>query len=129
MDYKGTIIEESLKDKKVLDKVRILKTEVEKVTEQHHTPNLKRWTLHLVEISEGNADDVARDLSMSIDDSKRNGNWYADFKNDSIHYIVFPGRVFKVDRNRKKEYDEARKYGISLGIPEHQLDFSKNVVV
>lgn len=38
MDYKGVIIEESLKDKSVLDKVKILRTKEEPVTEGDQTP-------------------------------------------------------------------------------------------
>jgi hypothetical protein len=36
-------------------------------------------------------------------------------------------KVFKVNRESKEEYDEVTKYGVSLGIPEYQLDFSPKV--
>jgi hypothetical protein len=29
-----------------------------------------------------------------------------------------------IDRKSKEQYDEAKRYGISLGIPEYQVDFA-----
>jgi len=124
MNYQGVIIEESLEDKKVLGKIRILATKIEQVTEKHKTPWIKQWTLHTVEITENEADNVAEEISKSLD-SKH--NWYADFKNETTHYIIFRNRVFKIDRTKKEQYDEATRYGISLGIPDYQVDFSPHI--
>ena len=122
--YKGTIIEESLENKAVLQKVNILKTKVEKVVEKHQTPWLKQWTLHIVEIPENQADFIAQELSQSLDSEH---NWYADFKNNDFHYIIFRNKVFKVDRSNKEQYNEVSKYGVSLGIPDYQLTFSPDI--
>jgi hypothetical protein len=124
MNYKGVIIEESLADNDVLDNVKILETKVEAVTEQHKTPWLKQWTLHTVEIPEIEAEDIAGEISHALDPEH---NWYADFKNEEYHYIIFRDKVFKVDRTRKDQYDEVTKYGVSLGIPDYQLDFSPDI--
>ena len=124
MTFRGVIIEESLEDKKVLGKIRILATKIEQVTEKHKTPWIKQWTLHTVEITENEADNVAEEISKSLD-SKH--NWYADFKNETTHYIIFRNRVFKIDRTKKEQYDEATRYGISLGIPDYQVDFSPHI--
>ncbi len=123
-NYRGVVIEESLEKKDILQKLKIIKTKVEKVTREHKTPWIKQWTLHTVEIPEKQADKVAKELSKSFD-SKH--NWYADFKTDRVHYIIFCNKVFKVDRSKKEEYAEATKYGISLGIPDYQVDFSPDI--
>lgn len=123
MKYKGVIIEESLKGEGVLEIVGIIKTKVEPVTEHHKTPWLKQWTLHTVEIEQDKADEVAELLSKSLD----NNYWYADFKNDKFHYIVFPNKVFKIDRSKPKQYEEATKHGLGLNIPDYQLDFSPHI--
>jgi hypothetical protein len=123
-NFIGVIIEESLENKDVLGKVKIIETNIEQVTEKHKTPWIKQWTLHTVEISGNQADIVAEELSKSLDSEH---NWYADFKNDKTHYIIFHGRVFKIDRASKEQYDEAAKYGISLGIPDYQVDFSPHI--
>ena len=124
MAYIGTIIEESLENKDVLKKVKILKTKVEIVKEKHQTPWIKQWTLHTVEIEENQAENIANELSKALD-SKH--DWYADFKNDATHFIIFRNKVFKIDRTSKEQYDEATKYGISLGIPDYQVNFSPDV--
>ncbi len=121
MDYQGVIIEESLEDKSVLKEVQILSTKVEQVVEKHKTPWLLQWTLHTVEIPENQADDIAEKISSALE---KEHSWYADFKNEKYHYIIFRDKVFKVERGDKAQYDEVVKFGISLGIPEYQLDFS-----
>ena len=124
MNFKGVIIEESLENKEILKKVKIIKTNTEEVTEEHKTPWIKQWTLHDVEIEQGKAEEIAEELSLALD-SKH--NWYADFKNNAVHFIIFRNKVFRMDRTSKKQYDKAREYGISLGIQEYQVDFSPHI--
>ena len=121
MNYKGVIIEESLGRKDVLREVKILETKVEAVTEEYKTPWLKQWTLHTVEIPEDKVDEIARMVSKDLDTKD---SWYGDFKNDKYHYIVYRGKVFKVDLQNPLEYKSAKEYGIALGIPEYQVDFA-----
>jgi len=121
MDYQGVIIEESLENKDILKDVKISDMKVEEVTEEHKTPWIKQWTLHTVEITENQADSVAEKISKALDSEH---SWYADFKNDTHHYIIFRDKVFYIDRKSKEQYDEAKHYGISLGIPEYQIDFA-----
>lgn len=128
MNYKGVIIEESLDDKRVLKMAKILKTRIEKVVEKHKTPWLKRWTLHTVLIDTDNADFIATEISRSFDYSHGSA-WYVDFKNDKTHYIIFKGKVFKINRSKLGEYQAATDYGVSLGIPNYQVDFAPNVKI
>lgn len=121
--FAGVIIEESLENKSVLNKVKILSTKIEKVLEKHKTPWLSQWTLHNVEIPENKAEEIAEDISKSLDRS-HGGSWYADFKNDKTHFIIFRNKIFKIERTSREQYEEATRYGISLGIPEYQVDFS-----
>jgi len=121
-DFIGVIIGESLSDKLILNKVRIISTRVEKTTERHRTPWLKQWTLHTVEVPESIAPDMAGEISKSLDYS-HGTSWYADFKNSRKHFIIFKGRIFCIDRKSREQYEEARKYGLSLGIPPYQVDF------
>lgn len=121
-DFKGVIIAESLEKKDVLNNIKIITTKIEKVTPEHKTPYLKKWTLHTVEIPEAQADEIAEELSSSLDSS--HGDWYADFNNDYFHYIIFYHKVFKIERSKPEQYKKAVKYGLSLGIPEYQLEFT-----
>ena len=124
MNYTGVIIEESLENKDVLQDVKISSTKVEEVTQEHKTPWIKQWTLHTVEIPENQADKVAEKLTKALDSEH---SWYADFKNDSFHYIIFCDKFFKIDRSKKEQYDDVVKFGLSLGIPDYQLDFSPHI--
>lgn len=125
-NYKGVIIEESLEDNSILKDIKIIKTKVEKVTPKHKTPWISKWTLYSIEIPEKNVKEIAEKISKVLD-SKH--NWYADFKNNKFHFIIFKNKVFCIDIYNKERYDQAKKYGISLGIPEYQVDFHPEVEV
>lgn len=125
MTFSGVIIEESLADNSVLSDVNIISTKVEPLTEKHKTPWAKQWTLHTVEIPEEKAAEVADKISKVLD---KTHDWYADFKNETEHYVIYTDKVFHItDRTDKKQYDEATTYGISIGIPDYQVDFSSHL--
>lgn len=125
MNFKGVIIEESLADTSVLNDVKILSTKIEPVTDKHKTPWVTRWTLHAVEIPAERATEIAEKISGALD---REHNWYADYETDSEHYVVYRDKIFHItDRSDKKQYDAATAYGISIGIPAYQVDFSPQV--
>lgn len=125
MNFEGIIIEESLTDTSVLKDVKILSTKVEPVTEKHKTPWVKQWTLHTVEVPANKAAEVAEKISKVLD---KEHDWYADFKTETQHYVIYTGKVFHItDRSDKKQYDEATEYGISIGIPDYQVDFSPHL--
>lgn len=125
-NYQGVIIEESLENKEILKKIKIISTKVAPVTKRDQTPWINQWTLHTVEIPENEANNIAEEISESLERA-HGGSWYADFKNDTHHYIIFRDRIFYIDRKSKKQYDEAKHYGISLGIPEYQVNFHPEV--
>lgn len=126
MNYKGVIIEESLKNKSVLKGVKILSTKIEPVTEADKTPWLLQWTLHTVEVPEDFAESFAEKVKQALE--TEHTAWYADFKNDTTHFIIFPGKIFQVDRTKVEEYKAVTDYGISLGIPEYQLNFLPEII-
>lgn len=125
-NYRGVIIEESLEDNFILKDIKIIKTKIEKVTPKNKTPWISQWTLHNVEIPEEQAEKIADKISKVLD-SKH--NWYADFKNNKFHFIIFKNKVFCVDIYNGEQYNKAKEYGISLGIPEYQVDFHPEVDV
>ena len=117
-NYKGDIIEESLSDKEVLKNLNIISTRIEKVTKEHQTPWLSQWTLDTLEVNENEADNLAEKLSKALDPEH---GWYIDYRNDKYHFVIFKDKVFKLDRNKKSDYDEMIKYGLSIGTPDYQL--------
>lgn len=123
-NYLGVIIGESLDSQAILKKVKIVSTIVEGVTDKHQIPWLKQWTLQTVEAPEDQAKSVAEEISQSLD---RKHAWYADFKNSTHHYIIFRNKIFFVYRHSQDQYNEAKKYGVALGIPEYQVDFHPDI--
>ncbi len=126
MNYKGTIIQESLTQNYLPADVKVIDSREEKVTLEHHTPWLAQWTLLTVEIPEEKAEEVAEQLSKELDYS-HGTSWYADFKNADTHFIIYKNKVFKIPRSNPEAYNKPREYGLALGIPELQVDFSPNI--
>lgn len=107
MNYKGVIIEESLKERGVLKGLNIISRSVEKVTDKYQTPWLSQWTLDTIETAENEADGLAKKLSKALDPKH---GWYVDYRNDKYHYVIFKDKVFKLNRNKKFDYDKMIKY-------------------
>ena len=124
--FTGVIIEESLQDPSVLSELTILETRVEPVTPEHQTPWIEQWTIHRVAVREERAAQVAKRLSEALD-GEHSHAWYADFKNEAVHYVIFLHKVFPVSRNSEEQYAEVVEYGKKLGIPRYQLDFSPTI--
>lgn len=76
--------------------------------------------MHTIEFPERKADEITKKLSEVLE---RN-YWYADYKNNKYHYIIYKDKVFKVDLANPVLYKDAKQYGLSLGIPEYQVDFA-----
>lgn len=126
MSYRGTIIEESLSstlDLSLFD-ATIVETNIEPVREAHETPWLTQWTLVTFEVPDENAERLASVLAEMLLSTP--GTWYADFKDERSHYVVFPKKVFHVDRTAEG-YEIVRRYGLTQAIPKHQLDFSPDI--
>lgn len=120
MDYKGVIIEESLKDTTILNEFKIISQTIEEVTEEENTPWLDKWTMDTILISESNIHEYADRLSKLIDTSHCS-DWYCDFKNENYHYIIFSNKVFCLDRKKKSDYKDMQEYAMNLGLPRYQL--------
>lgn len=80
---------------------------------------------HTVGIPSNQAAQVAHLISKALD---KEHDWYADFKTENEHYVIYTDKVFHItDRTDKKQYDEATRYGIAIGIPDYQVDFSPHL--
>ena len=103
---RGIIIENSLEDRTPLESVHIVKTWKE-----------GDWTHYGVEAEQHHIPDLAR----CIDE----GPWYMHFwepEGDDL-IVVFRERTFRGLCSDPDSLRDAREYGMSLGIPEDQLDF------
>jgi hypothetical protein len=108
-DYKGIIVEESLKDNRILNDLKIIKVKISK----EENPS-DRWHLYTVNVSE----EEINKLSEIIKDK-----WYMHFWKGREVIAIFKGRKFKFNYDNKSAWNDAVNYGLSLGIPKEQLDF------
>ena len=124
-NFNGVIIEESLENIGVLENVAIISTRLEPVTEKHTPLALPVDFARRGSGGRRSGQNGGRDTRIA--DREHKGSWYADFKNESHHYIIFPDKIFLVDRRNAEQCDDAKHHGLSLGIPEHQVDFHPSV--
>lgn len=106
MKYNGCIIEESLKDKSIINEFEIK----EEINDD--------GIMWIVEIDESKLDNVLPRLQSAMVDAPI---WYCDLKCDDYHYIIYNDKIFKVNRDYGEQYEEAKEYGLKRGIPEEQL--------
>ncbi len=103
INYRGTVVKESLKDPTILKGMMVM---------GHKIVGSPGDSWDLVSVSASLAE-VAK-LKYYIND----GPWYAHFWNDEELIVVFKDKVFT-------NVNEAVEYGRSIGIPLEQLDFIK----
>ena len=103
---KGTIIENSLSDKSILQKVRVERTWQD-----------GDWILHDVQIDEKDVLELSKYLAE--------GPWYIHLwqpDQDKV-LVVFKDKLFTINYSDKSTWAEAVGHGKLLGIPPEQLDF------
>jgi hypothetical protein len=108
--YRGTIVEESLTDNRVLNEFEILKV---RITNDENPEN--RWHLYTVITTQPQIEQLSHYL--------KNGTWYAHFWAGDKVIAIFLGKTFTFQHSLPTTWNDAILYGKSLGIPEEQLDF------
>ena len=106
MNYTGVIVEESLKDPKILRGFDITKTEVSEDG---------AWHMHTVLTTKEQLEQLSQELNS--------GTWYAHFWDENEIIVVFQYKIFVFQKNNSAGRREAIVYGMLSGIPEEQLDF------
>lgn len=103
---KGTIIENSLQDKTLLEKVKITRTW-----------KGGDWVLHDVLVDEEQVPEISKYIS--------DGPWYIHLwkSGEDDFVILFKDKLFHVNASDPASFADAIAYGKSIGIPEEQLDF------
>lgn len=110
-EYRGSVIEESLKDNRVLNDIKVVRTRIT----NDEDPS-KRWHIFVLHVNRSEIDRLQGCL--------RNGPWYMHFWDDKDITVVFKNRTFTLNRNNTSTWTKAIEHGRSLGIPDSQLDFS-----
>ena len=108
-EYKGCIVEESLEDNRVLNNLKTVKV---RITDDENP--IERWHIYDSLVSEEQIEKLHKFLKQG---------WYMHFWNENEMIVLFRDKRFVIDPNRKETWKEAVEYGLSINIPEEQLDF------
>jgi len=118
----GALIGESLRPGASLEPTAMTVTKVvrcESGDEGAGQPRL--WTFLEFEVPDDSADELADALAAAIQPA---GGWYCDFHTQAESFVVFADRVFRYPRGDESGRAEATAHARSVGVPEHQLDWS-----
>ena len=107
--YKGTIIEESLEDNRILNSMEIVGFRISK----DENPQ-DRWHLYTVKVSKEDIEKLPGCIKTK---------WYMHFWRDRDIIAIFKNKIFEFNYDDRASWKEAVDHGLSLGIPKEQLDF------
>jgi hypothetical protein len=79
------------------------------------------WTLIEFKAEDTKSDELAQKLADVL---IAEGGWYADFGVGDHHVVVFAGKVFRYRKGDEAGRAEATEYGLSVGCPADQLDWT-----
>jgi hypothetical protein len=79
------------------------------------------WTLMEFKAEDAKSDELAQKLADVL---IAEGGWYADFGVGDHHVVVFAGKVFRYRKGDEAGRAEATEYGLSVGCPADQLDWT-----
>ncbi|MFZ3073541.1 MAG: hypothetical protein WA093_00190 [Minisyncoccales bacterium] len=119
--FKGFILSESLKNPLILNDLKAGFVRVEKRSESKEFPF---WYLFVVEFKD---EDVKNSIKLISGNLKY--GWYAHFWDESVVYICFLDKIFKVPREQGRgwksdEFKAAIEYGAKNGVdPIYFSDF------
>ena len=116
--FHGLLLKESLRDVTILGRFQIEREEqwnASRVTDEQP----KQWTAVFFG---GNATDANR-IAETLSESLKERGWYANLSTSTEEFVIFPYRVFRYRKGDVQAVRNARTYGKSLGIPEHQLNW------
>lgn len=111
------IIEESLIDKSILDLVEIVKTKKTTLEEETRRGIL---TFHYIEL-----DDERKDPFLKKAPSSIKNRFYLHICKDSNMIVIYKNKLFRFSSKELVKLNEARKYGLSIGILREQMPFEK----
>ena len=119
---RGRIVAEGLKAGAVLEvpELRLSSLSRHDVADSTTASQPDRWTFVDVEAPSSRADELAAALAAAL---LPEDGWYADFRLDDEHVVVFAEAVFRYRVGDAAGRQEAVDHGRAAGTPEHQLDW------
>ena len=117
MVWKGVIIEESLFDKSILNIVKIVKTRKTTLEKESERGTL---TFLYFELNDKRKDEFVNKALLVIKD-----RFYLHLCRDERMVVVYKNKEFDFSSNELNKLNQARDYGLSVGILREQMLFEE----
>ncbi len=117
MSWKGVVIEESLEDKKLLNLVNIVNTKKFALENEGDKGVLH---FHEIELSDKKRSEFINKAKNSIKQG-----WYIHICKNEKMVVIFRNKVFEFSDQEMNKLNEARNYGLSIGVIREQMPFEK----
>ncbi len=113
--WKGVIIEESLKNKALLNAVYIVDTKKSFLEDEK-----EKGTFHLHKILVGDSEKPS--FVTAVSKAIKQG-FYMHICKGSAMAVIFKNKIFEFSEKDNEKIEAARRYGVSIGILKVQMDF------
>jgi len=107
--YKGIIIEESIEDNRTINGLEVVGIHISGQENPSET-----WHLYTLKVNEEEIELLSKAIKHG---------WYMHFWRDKKVRVIFKNKRFDFDYDDKATWKLAVEYGLSVGIPESQVDF------
>lgn len=111
--WRGVIIKESLKNEKILDKIKVVRTRITGLEEQGG-----KYHFLYFELKNENLEKFVAEAKNTI-----KNKWYTHICKNNEMIVIFSGKIFRFKETEKQKIEEARNYGLSIGIIKEQMPF------
>lgn len=111
MKYKGCIIEESLKDNRIMNQFSVVGLHIS--SDENPTD---RWHIYTIELTKKQMMNFAKNFN--------DGKWYAHFwdKNGNVVVIFSDSKIFEFNFNDRLTWKDYIAHGLKFGIIKEQLE-------
>jgi hypothetical protein len=113
--WKGVIIKESLENEKILNIIKTVKTRITGLENQGG-----RYHFLYFELNDENLENFIEEAKNTIKDK-----WYTHVCKGNEMIVIFSGKIFRFKEKESSKIEEARNYGLSLGIIKEQMPFEE----
>ncbi len=110
--YRGMIIEESLIDWRLVNELKI---ESVRICKNPNDPE-SLWHLYTILATDSDIKNISEQLKPT--------GYYTHFGSKSEGIVVFPHKIFRMNPKDQATWQEAINYGVKIGIPVTQMDFT-----
>lgn len=113
----GVLVEESLEDPAVLQKISVVRTECAWLEGEGHGQQLQ---FHKIEVLESDVEDVCLEVSRVI-----RPTWYFHIVGGSKMFVVFRDEIMKAEKSDPESIERIIKYGTTHGVLPEQIELHR----